>query len=153
MSEIIEISERLSNSVAQLATAVRGRSASIPNTFNQPYKTTERFNGKIVWAVRLNVGALPNTTTKIVTIPTIITNTWGPVSERQLDLLNCFAWNNSEEILPLPFVSVYTRNNSAFTDGFGESIIVTLNANTVRILTESNRTNYTGVVTIKYTRN
>lgn len=153
MSEIIDVASRLSDSVRQLATAVRGRSALIPSGFNVPYKTTERFNNKVVWAIRLNVGALPNNTTKIITIPTQVTNVWGPVSERQLDLLNCYAWNSSQEILTLPFVSPYTRNTSLFADGFTESIIVTLNGSTVRILTESDRTSYTGIITIKYTRN
>lgn len=153
MSEIIDVAGRLSDSVRQLATAVRGRSALILSGFNVPYKTTERFNNKVVWAIRLNAGALPNNTTKIITIPTQVTNVWGPVSERQLDLLNCYAWNSSQEILTLPFVSPYTSIAGGNRDGFTESIIVTLSGNTVRILTESDRTNYTGIITVKYTRN
>lgn len=125
----------------------------IPGSFSVPYRTNDVLNGKPVWAVRLNVGALPNATAKLVAIPAAIMNVWGPISERWLDLNNSYAYlTSANQSIPIPWVSGYTRNTALFSDGFTESIIVVLNSNAVSVTTESNRTNLTGVVTVKYTR-
>lgn len=129
------------------------KTTKIPSTYGEIYQTTERLNGKIVWAVRYFFGALPNNTTKSASIPSSITNIWGPPQERCIDVNNTYAYTDNGDIIPLPWVSGYTRNTSFLSDGYTDSVIMELNNNIIRIRTESNRSNWYGIVTFKFTRN
>lgn len=151
---IINASTLLTTTVKEFGAAFK-RSAVVntPDQFNVPYRIKETFSGKPIWGVRLDAGALPDATTKLITIPNAVLQTWGPVSERWLDLNGCFAYiTSSQQSIPIPWVSGYSKNTSLFQEGFTESIILTLSNQGVAIRTESNRTNLIGVVTVKYTR-
>jgi hypothetical protein len=75
-----------------------------PGTFGVPYKTTETIGGRVVWAVDMSLGNLPNATIKLVSIPPEVLSSWGTVSERWLDLSNCYAYEaGSGTVLPLPY--------------------------------------------------
>lgn len=141
---------RVSEFGAAVAEKIKTR---IPSSFGIPYKTNDVLGVKPVWAVRLNAGALPNSSTKIVAIPANVMAVWGAVSERWLDLNNSYAYvNGANQSIPIPWVSGYTRNTSLFQDGFTQSIVLILNANSVSIITESDRSALQGVVTVKYCR-
>lgn len=129
------------------------KTTKIPGQYGEIYQTTERLNGKIVWAVRYFFGALPNNTTKSASIPSSITNIWGPPQERSIDVTNTYAYQENGNIIPLPWVSGYTRNTSLFSDGYTDSVAMELSNNILRIRTESDRTNWYGIVTLKFTRN
>lgn len=115
------------------------------------YPTHEKLNGKHVWAVRYNVGSLPNSSTKSLTIPTNITSIWGPPQERCIDSNNTYAYDSSGNILPMPYISSYNPGG-LFTSGSMNSIVLELNNNIIRITTQANRSGLLGIVTIKFTR-
>lgn len=119
--------------------------------FGVIYPTHEKLNGKRVWAVRYDIGSLPNNTTKSVTIPTSVTSIWGPVTERGFDFLNTYAYDTSGNILPLPYVSSYAPGG-IFTPGSMNNIVLELNNNIIRVTTQANRSGLNGIVTIKFTR-
>lgn len=119
--------------------------------YNVMYPTTEKLFGKRVWAVRYEIGSLPNNTTKSLTIPTSVTSIWGPVTERGFDFLNTYAYDTSGNILPLPYVSSYVPGG-IFTSGSMNNIVLELNNNIIRVTTQANRSGLNGIVTIKFTR-
>ena len=119
--------------------------------FGVIYPTHEKLNGKRVWAARYDIGSLPNNTTKSLTIPTSMTSIWGPVTERGFDFLNTYAYDNSGNILPLPYVSSYAPGG-IFTPGSMNNIVLELNNNIIRVTTQANRSGLNGIVTIKFTR-
>lgn len=128
------------------------RMSRIPSDYGVQYRTSERIGNKDVWACRFWLGALPNNATKTLTIPWQITSVWGPPQERCIDTNNSYVYQTNGNILPLPHVSGYTPEFGGNRDGFTDSIILELANNIIRISTESNRTNWFGIVTVKYTR-
>ena len=128
------------------------KASRIPTEYGVQYKTTETIGNSAVWATRFWLGALPNNATKTLTIPWQITSVWGPPQQRSIDTSNCYAYQVNGDIIPLPHVSGYTQDFGGNRDGSTDSIIVDLANNIIRVTTESNRTNWFGIVTVKYTR-
>ena len=108
--------------------------------FNPPmelgveYRTTERYLGKPVYVKAINFGALPNNTTKNVSLnidnPEYLVGIWG----------------NSNKNISIP------SNN--FGGGIGAGNIVTIWTNLidVYISTDGDRSNHSAIVLVKYTK-
>lgn len=98
------------------------------------YRTTERYLGKPVYVKTINFGALPNNTTKNVSLnidnPEYLVGIWG----------------NSNKNISIP------SNN--FGGGIGAGNIVTIWTNLidVYISTDGDRSNHSAIVLVKYTK-
>lgn len=116
-----------------------------------PYPTHEFLNGRRVWAVRYNLGALPNNTTKSLQLPTQITSIWGPPEERWIDVGSSYVYTTTGNIYPLPYSSFFQRGG-IFGNGSTDNVIIELENTIIRLRTESNRSNQIGIIVIKFTR-
>lgn len=110
---------------------------------NVLYPTHEKLFGKRVWAVRFNLGALPNNTIRRIALPWQLTSIWGPPQERTIDWGISYAYNVGGRIIPLPYV-----DPNSTTQG----ILIALESNEIVIRTRSNYSSYFAIVTIKFTR-
>lgn len=127
------------------------RTIKRPTSLGIPFKTDERIGDRVVWAVDLAIGALPNNTTKLIQIPGTIRSTWEGLPYHWIDTSNSWAYDASSGLMiPLPHVTVYERDAGLFRDGITRSIILYLNGNNIVVQTESDRSNLTGVVRLRY---
>ena len=110
---------------------------------NTIYPTTEKLFGKRVWAVRFNLGALPNNTTRTIQLPWQLTSIWGPPQERTIDWGTSYAYDVKGRILPLPYVDPANINRA---------ILLELNNTNIVITSRQNYTAFFAIVTIKFTR-
>lgn len=123
------------------------KTIKVPGTYGQPYATNERVDGNVVWAVRLNFGALPNATTKSIIVPTAVTSVWS--TQRWFDVSNCRASDSNGNVVPLPNVG-YAFQNGTSGKIISDNITLSLVGNLVQIQTDTDRTSYNAIVTIKY---
>lgn len=92
------------------------RTINRPVTTRTPFKTSERVGGRIVWAVDIDVGYLPDNALKMVALPTEVTSVWGAVSERWIDVGNSSAYNLATEmVIPLPFNTMIAGDPDVLT--------------------------------------
>ncbi len=101
-------------------------------TLGVEYRTTERYNGKVVYTKLLDFGALPNKANKTITVGAVMTNVVG---------LEMIATTGSASVI-FPWIGI---------DG---TIKATVYASTTTVVCASFTDNsaYTGKVLIKYTK-
>lgn len=117
--------------------------------FGIPYFTGAIVNGKERWGVVLDFGPLPNDTTKVIIIPTAVTDVWAATGERWIDTANSFCYDPVAEVtLPLPHSSSLDLNGNPNVTS--DEISIHIANSEVLITTESDRTAFNAVVTLKY---
>lgn len=126
------------------------RTVKRPAAFGVPFKTSERRDGRIVWAVDVDMGVLPNNTVKVVQLPPAVTTAWSGTSERWIDTSNSYAYDAvNDYVYPLPMTSQLT-GGGWFQTTRTDNILVVLDQTTVAIRTESDKRNLTGIIRVKY---
>jgi hypothetical protein len=113
----------------------------IPAAYGVPYFTGTTIGGREQWGVRINFGALPNATTKIVILPSLVTDDWDQ-STAYIDTGSSYGVKNSGEKYTIPFVSV-----TSLADGIQTAI---LSSDAIEIATGSDRTDINAIITINY---
>jgi hypothetical protein len=79
----------------------------IEASFGIPYFTGVTIGDQEVWAVLLDFGALPNATTKMLTIPAEITSVWGGSGNYWIDTAQSFAHDSEIDVtVPLPYTTL-----------------------------------------------
>lgn len=106
------------------------------------YRTTERFNGKPVYAKLVNVGILPNTAAKQVSLLEEAVNV--------VEVKGFLTRNSDGGYFPLPRLSYETASVDAYVYAAYASSSA---ATTVSIITTTDMSNYTACITVKYTKN
>lgn len=105
---------------------------------------------------RMLFGQLPNSSTRVVTIPVAVRNRFGQVGNYWIDTSNSFAYNaTTGETLILPHSSTQTLSAFNQTNWQGhtllsDQIVLSMNSNQVRIQTQSNRSAFQAIVTILF---
>lgn len=126
------------------------RTVKRPSNFNVPFKTSERWGNRIVWAVDVDIGTLPNNTVKVQQLPPSITSIWASVPERWIDTASSYAYDaSSGYVCPLPMTSRTTGGGILQTTR-SDNILLYLDQDSVTIRTESDKRNLKGVVRINY---
>lgn len=116
----------------------------IPDQLSVPYKTNMYVGGRRVMAVKIALGALPNATTKLVPLPTVVTDVWDQ-STAYLDVSNSYGRARSSNVVyPLP----HTNVSGFFTSDNG--IQVALNGVEVYIRTALDLSDIDGFATVLY---
>tara|TARA_B100000700_G_scaffold208593_1_gene229272 strand:+ start:26568 stop:27038 length:471 start_codon:yes stop_codon:yes gene_type:complete len=116
----------------------------VPSTQSVPYKTNMYVGNRRVMAVRIPLGALPNSTTKVVPVPTAVTDVWDPTTA-YLDTSNCFARSRTTStVLPLP----HSTSSDFFRTDNG--IQITLTGPEVYIGCQTDMSGLDGFATVHY---
>lgn len=117
--------------------------------YGVPYFTGAIVDGREMWGVVLDFGNLPNATAKALLIPTSITNEWSVIGERWIDSGNSFVYNMTTGFtLPLPHSSNINWDNG--NKSSSDQIYTYMTDSEVIVGTESDRTDYKAVITLKY---
>lgn len=116
----------------------------VPKTPLVPYKTNRYVDNRRVMAVQVPLGALPNGTTKVTSLPSAVTNSWDP-STAYLDTSNCYAKSRSNnDTYPLP----HATTNTFF--GTDNGIQIRLTGDSISVRCESNSSGLDGFATVQY---
>lgn len=116
------------------------KTSQIPSGYGTTYRTTEKQDGKYFHAIRLDAGHLPNQAVKLITLPTTVTDNWGPVETRSFDLSNSYLRSSDDRIVPLSHV-------------FGPDhpdCNVELRNGMIAITTSTDLSDWQAVITLKY---
>lgn len=116
----------------------------VPSTLSVPYKTNMYIGGRRVMAVKIALGALPNATTKVTTLPAAVTNVWDQATA-YLDTSNCYAKSRSDgNVFPLP----HATTNTFF--GTDNGIQIVLTGSEVYLRCQTDMSDLDGFATIHY---
>ncbi|MAP21628.1 MAG: hypothetical protein CL582_11890 [Alteromonadaceae bacterium] len=116
----------------------------VPSTLSVPYKTNMYVGGRRVMAVKIALGALPNATTKVTTLPTAVTDVWDQATA-YLDTSNCYAKSRTNNnVYPLP----HATSNTFF--GADNGIQIVLTGNEVYLRCQSDMSGLDGFATVCY---
>lgn len=162
MSSLIQLRvQSISNLIRDLNVRIRRGLDEIKSdvSLDVPYRTNDLLNGREVWAVKLDFGVLPNNSIKIMTIPASITSVWGQPGERWIDVSQSYAYRESDGLsIPLPHVTdVRVTDNSGPQGSIRQiqsnQIEMYLLGNNLCVRTETNRTTFNAVITLRYLLN
>jgi hypothetical protein len=116
--------------------------------YNVPFFTGHSIDGNDVWAVVVNFGVLPNQSTKVYLLGQTILNHWGTVGERWIDSGNSFFYNPTNgDTGSLPHTSELDFQGGKIV---GSQVAIYLSNTEIIMHTQSDRSDYYGIVALKY---
>lgn len=150
------VKQAIQQAIAQFTAEIKSQLDAISNTqaglvavdYDIPYFTGATIDGREQWGVIIDFGVLPNATTKAYMIPQNVLNEWAMIGERWIDTGSSFFFNpTTQETYPLPHTSdLDVQGNRVSGTGVG----VRLTATEIIVEAQSDRSDYSAVVVLKY---
>lgn len=147
-TQLVTLEQSIRTFAQEVRAQIDGRQVLSAVDYDVPYNTGKIIDGREMWGVIIDFGPLPNATSKAYLIPSAVTSVWGPPGERWVDTGNSFFYHpTTGESYPIPHTSEIDFKGGTVS---GEQVAVKLTPTEVIVSTQSDRTDFHGILVLKY---